>query len=592
MKEKNLFSAYTEILKDFKPRAIRTVLTIACAGGLEGIAILTLIPILNSLVEGGAGEGPQLFEEILGRHTLSPQEMVLYTTGVFITLGVLASIMRCVADLSLLSLRTKVEQHIRTKMSHTLLRMSWPHYLTLRIGDVSKAIMTEGFQISLGCNAFLDGMGALITVFVFLLLSMLISVELTIFTLFFGAIGGLLYRTMSKRSRRHASKLSKIETSIGAQVNDIFSNLKFFRGAGKTAHAKNKSVEIFRTYSEAYFSAKKYGHFMRFFFECGAVLFVASFLLLNQFVIGRSLASVLVFLSLFYRLTPRLLRVQEAFFQARTFLSWYETWHERMTLATRHPEPPRENNRIATKAAIDFHSVSFTYPSAESPAVKEVTLSIDPGECVALVGMSGSGKSSFVDLVLGLLHPTSGNIAIDNSPLNSLNLDAWRKRIGLVFQESPLFFGTVLDNIAWTTDSPSREKAIHVAKLAHAWEFIQHLPKGLDTVIGEKGGKLSGGQRQRIAIARALYRDPLLLILDEATSSLDGESEAKIQDALTSLKGQFTILMVAHRFHTVQMADRIFVFDRGQVIEEGSWDTLAHMPGSTFQKMANLQGFS
>jgi len=209
---------------------------------------------------------------------------------------------------------------------------------------------------------------------------------------------------------------------------------------------------------------------------------------------------------------------------------------------------------------------------------------------VALVGESGSGKSTLIDLFTGLLNPSKGHILLDGVPLDELNLDQWRRKIGLVIQESPIFHTTVLENIAWEYEDPDPESAKRCAQLAHAWKFIETLPEGLNTVMGEKGGRFSVGQKQRIALARALYRNPSLLILDEATSALDGGSEKIIQESLENLKGKFAIFMVAHRLKTVQMADKIIVIGEGKILEQGTWSELINKPSGTFRRMAQLQG--
>lgn len=223
--------------------------------------------------------------------------------------------------------------------------------------------------------------------------------------------------------------------------------------------------------------------------------------------------------------------------------------------------------------------------------ITDISLTVRPGECVAIVGASGGGKSTLLDLTTGLLRPSSGFVSLDGRPLNELDREAWCQRIGLVMQESPLFHASVLTNIAWGDSVPNVGLAIDCARRAHAWDFIETLPEGLNTIIGERGARLSGGQRQRLGIARALYRQPALLILDEATSALDGEAETVVQSALEELKGRFAILMVAHRLKTVRMADRIVVMNAGRLVEEGAWNDLVLARGHFYEMLAH-QGMS
>ena len=245
--------------------------------------------------------------------------------------------------------------------------------------------------------------------------------------------------------------------------------------------------------------------------------------------------------------------------------------------------PEEDRGTVAlerAQGALRFESVSLTYAGASRPALNDVTLDVRPGETLALVGASGSGKSSLIHLLPRFYHPDQGRITLDGHDLESLTLESLRRQISLVSQSVVLFNDTVAANIAYgRAERVSAAELEHAARAAHALEFIRALPQGFDTEIGENGARLSGGQRQRIAIARAILKDAPVLLLDEATSALDSESERAVQAALETLMQGRTTIVIAHRLSTIEKADRIVVMAQGRIVEAGTHRDLVHANG-------------
>lgn len=241
----------------------------------------------------------------------------------------------------------------------------------------------------------------------------------------------------------------------------------------------------------------------------------------------------------------------------------------------------RENSikEIVLKKDISFKNVSFKYDDGESEVLQDINFSIDKGSVFALVGASGSGKSTIADLIPRFFEPTKGKIKLDNIDIKDVKIKSLRELMGIVTQETILFNDTISGNIAYGQNEIKLSKILEAAEVANAKEFIDALPQGFNTIIGEKGVRLSGGQRQRIAIARALLKDPPILILDEATSSLDTESEKNVQQAIDNLMKDRTVLVIAHRLSTIVNADRIIVLENGKIVESGAHADLLEKDG-------------
>ncbi len=242
------------------------------------------------------------------------------------------------------------------------------------------------------------------------------------------------------------------------------------------------------------------------------------------------------------------------------------------------------------EGVIEFRDVSFTYPTNHKPTLSHITFSASPGKMIALVGPSGSGKSTLINLVIGFLRPSQGAIHIDGVDNKDLDLRTVRKFLSVVPQESVLFDGTISENISYGLSGVSTQEIEKALRDANAWDFVQAFDERVETIVGERGARLSGGQRQRLAIARALIRNPRILILDEATSALDSESEKLIQLALTPLMRDRTTFVVAHRLSTVQEADQILVLDEGKIIESGTHSELVTKQG-LYRQLYDAQSF-
>ncbi len=255
------------------------------------------------------------------------------------------------------------------------------------------------------------------------------------------------------------------------------------------------------------------------------------------------------------------------------------------------PEVEEEGPKIVLpeiKGKIEFRNVSFYYEKGD-PVLKDINFTIEPGQMIGLVGSSGSGKTTLINLISRFYKVTEGEILIDGVNINDIDLKSLRKQIGLVLQEPFLFHGTIAENIAYGRPDATFEEIVEAAQLANAHNFIMNLPDGYDTRIGERGVGLSGGEKQRISIARAILKNPRILILDEATSAVDTETEKLIQEAIDRLIKGRTTIAIAHRLSTLQNADRLLVLKDGQIAESGTHEELLAKPDGLFRHFVELQ---
>lgn len=323
----------------------------------------------------------------------------------------------------------------------------------------------------------------------------------------------------------------------------------------------------------------------------GSVIFLILYLLAAH---DGNLGTILPLLSVYalagFKLLPAFQQIYSSISGIRGSLTAFEGLRDdlRASATATLQRTPNENSgeHLTPRESIQLKNIQFTYPGKPEPALRDVTMTIGVNKVIGLVGASGSGKSTAIDLLLGLIQPEKGELLVDGEPITDQQLRAWQNSLGFVPQSIFLADSSIRENIAFglPPELVDEEKVQRAATMAHLDELLAELPEGLDTRVGERGVQLSGGQRQRIGIARALYHDADVLILDEATSALDGITEKLIMDAIHDFSGKKTIIMIAHRLATIRKCDEIFLLSRGSVSDKGSYNKLL-ANNSTFQKM-------
>lgn len=396
---------------------------------------------------------------------------------------------------------------------------------------------------------------------------------------------------IGRKLKRFSHQGQEILGSINATILESFSGIKIVRAFGLEHRELNKFKEHNDSYLKVMKRNVKYVEIISPFLEVLAVISSAFILwyggnqVLNDEISQGTFLAFIVALFMMYApiriLFKIIANVQTSLAGAERVFDILDLQEERVLEG--------DKELIEFKDQIEFRDVSFRYPSRSKMVLDSINLKVNKSEIIAIVGMSGAGKTTLVDLLFRFFELTSGRILIDGEDIQQYKLSSLRSHLALVTQETFLFNDTIWNNIAFGKESEAtREEILAAAKAAHVDHFVERLDEGYDTLIGERGVKLSGGQKQRIAIARAVLRNAPILVLDEATSSLDSESEKLVQDALQNLMEHRTSFVIAHRLSTIKHANRILVMDDGKIVESGTHETLLSSSG-LYQKYYEMQ---
>lgn len=580
------------LTRQFYPYRGKIILLLffAVAKILSDIALaMMLIPLLNEILELPAEEAlPQVWFDFVAwaQATLGIESVVTLSFVVLISIAVF----RCVFAMGYFYLLNVIqfsyENDSRVRLFDLIVHLDWLFYTKQKMGDLVNAPLQETNRSS---SCFLHLMSTVeggLTVLFFIVAAFILSPIATSIALAGMFLFGLSVIPLAYSARHYGQLLVRSRNSVLHHLGEFVSALKVVKGSGVEKAARSLVEDESRQMRKHYVLVGLLKHLPGTLIETVAVLAILLLVFgIKQFnLIVLSQAAVVAVLM--YRGLNRITTLQNSwigFAHNATSMSAIDQLQKRFMAN----QEIGQGWSIETFQNMTFSNMCFAYGSDKN-ALENIDLSIQKGEFIGITGGSGSGKTTFVDIVLGLLKPQKGEIRINEIPFEEVNPEAWRKIIGYVPQESLMFNDTVYNNIALHDPSIQENEVIEAARTANAMEFIEKLPEGLQTFIGDRGMRLSGGQRQRVALARALVKNPQLLVLDEATSSLDSDSEQKIMESIEHLHGQLTIISVAHRLSTIMGADKIVVLDQGKIIEQGVPSVLMEQAGR-FQDMYALQ---
>lgn len=517
---------------------------------------------------------------------------LLYVCGIIIISSLFNNLFKYLSAIELAHIRINSVSNVRKTIFDKISHLHIGYFTNERKGDIMSRITNDVQEVE---RSIVSSVTVIFrepaTIIIYFIALFAISARLTFFTIIILPLSGWLIsgiaRRLKKAARESQESLGRIvnilEESLGGmRVIKAFTARRFIsdRFAQEVDFYAGVNLQMARRNE----LASPISEFLGVFFVAGILIYGGSLVLGGGGALDG--AAFITYIAIF----TQVLQPGKAIAKSFTSIQRGLASGERI-FAVIDVQPAIRNSPSAVpvkefKEAITFEGVSFAY--REEKVLKNIHLRIEKGKTVALVGPSGGGKSTLADLVPRFYDPTEGAMLLDGKPLQDYEVESLRKLMGIVTQESILFNDTIFNNIAFGMPEASEESVMQAAKIANAHDFIMKTESGYQTLIGERGGRLSGGQRQRLSIARAVLKNPPILILDEATSALDSESEHLVQEALTKLMQNRTSIVIAHRLSTIQHADEIVVIERGEIVERGSHEELLEQEG-LYRKLTMMQ---
>ena len=552
---KQLISSYFEFFKDIKKESIIAIVTGIFGAISETIAIYYLSEIIRNLE----------YLKIINNDINTEMNL---EKGIFIFLifSIISSIIFFISNKYLVICKSKLERIIRRDITIRTLGLDWPYFINLDQGEISKTIIAEGEQISTGFMYFLSAIIFFFISTTYFLICLVLVKNTLIILIFYAFIAFRIYKYYSREATRLGKNLSLITSNLGKSSSAIFNNLKYIRSNGREDIAIEDSNEVFKEFSNAYEKSMTASYKSKQVTEMLTAIFI--FIAISYILFNRKFENdIILSLSLFIRLAPRIYNTQSRLLDATALISWPKKYKENKVWAERYKLENKNNQTKInlSQPSIVFKDVWYKYPDSDNWVIKNINFAIRENEFIGISGNSGSGKTTLIDLITCLIIPTKGNIFVSNNNLRNIDLNNWRSNLGIVFQESYLINETIAANVALGEKIINREKVKDCLIKANAFEFVKKLDKGIDEGILDRGARFSGGQKQRLALARALYRDPKILIMDEPTSALDENAEKIFIESLKIMSRSIIIIIVSHKEKILNLCDRVLLINKKNI---------------------------
>ncbi len=589
---------YLGVYKEFIGKRLYIVFGLTAAAALtEGFGITLILPLIEAADAGdggldGGSTAVRFIYSILGVLGIegSVIGILIFIGVVFIGKGLLKFIEGGYASY----LRAQLLREIKGKMFNAYRMMDYGYYAHNNTGHFINVINGQINNFIRSFDTFTRFLTMIIITVSYLSIAFLLAWNFALMAVGVGFVLLFLFRFLNAYVQQLSRKTASEESVLNKFLVQTIQSFKYLTSTNQMQHLKGgvmSSIDKLANYMFRQGAASAFTQAIR---EPVSVIFLLFVIIIQVAVFDSPIAPIFVALLLFHRGMQHMIGIQDDWQKTMEKIGSLEMVVDEFEILKKNTEHSGQKKLGSLSEGITLKNVYFKYNDSDEHVLKELSIHIPVNKMVAFVGESGAGKSTLIDMLTLLLRPRQGTVQIDNINAEEIDLASWRSQIGYVSQETVVFDDTIANNIClWKGDyktSPEVRKRIHkAAKRAYADEFIENLNEGYNTVVGDRGVRLSGGQRQRLFIARELYKNPNLLILDEATSSLDTESERYIQKSIDSLKGSLTVVIIAHRLSTIKNADLIYVIEKGRVIEQGTYEELSMNSRSRFSKMVQIQ---
>ena len=556
---------------------------------MSSISVVMLIPMLD-LLDVSMGEGSSLYYLLQPFETMDYAQRAMVIISAFVVLILLRALLSARATVRRNAILEKYELILRQKLHNAVHAAEWE-----TISGKSSADLINLFSVQCRKTMFclqwtISLIASAASAVLQLVIAMWMSFPVTLMAIVVGCGFMFLFKPFLQKSKDYGGKGVEANRKLHREIQNQLNSIKEIRAYDVEEHHRNIFDKINKDCYDISLQTTQLQVIPQVCYSVASAVLIALAFVYSVLVLNTGTAQLVILVYIFSRLWPMFSSWQGQLQSIQAYVPAFETVEkalQELSAGTRQPEIGGED--LTFQKDVRFEHVGFAYQSGNEQVLKDVSFALPYGTVTALVGPSGAGKSTTADLLLGLLHPTEGQILVDGKELTPKDLGAWRKTIGYIPQEPLILNATLRENLLRFHPEATEEEMIAALKQSLAWPFVEKLPLGLDTILGDKGLRLSGGERQRVVLARVLLGKPKFIILDEATSALDYESETFVRETIHSLRISTTVLIIAHRMATIRGADRAVVLLDGKVAEQGSLQELLSHEGGYLAGMISVE---